>query len=297
MNNNMMNNQANNVPNTNQPPMQPTQPIPNNQPPMQPTQPMPNNQPPMQPTQPMPNNQPAMQPTQPMPNNQPPMMNNTTYGQPINNQSNNNSKFIIIGVAVVVLVAVVVGAIFLLGNKEDKKESETPSNTNTPADEEVNKASKVNFNGYQFEIPSDYVSTLNDTQLLVTDARQTWVLVFEISTGSYDVIKSRRTQLIPAFQSRGQTAKNLNVKTIDGVEFITLEVTSGGTNMVTGYTKLDSNHTIVVVGANINGTLNYSLLNNAVPIIKSATASSSHAISSDSMNQTEDILEKFGFAQ
>ncbi len=216
------------------------------------------------------NQQPTMnmyQQSQPMqqPLNQKNWQSNNTqnFNQPSQIKSGGNIKSIVIGVIVVAVI--VFGAIGItnLINKNINGGSGTETFSSSTYD--------VNFKGFKFKIPNNYVYEKDTDILLVSDEAGTWAAKFELGSGSYSQIKSNINLLQAQFQKLGFSSSAAVEKKLAGINFITLEISTGGTNAIAAITKANSMNFMGITLVNQNNEYDYSLLKTIAPIIKGAT--------------------------
>lgn len=232
-----------------------------------------------QPTQPMMNNQPMNQPVQQMGPVSP-------MGQPMmNNQPKKNNNGLIIAVVAIIAVVVIVCAVVL--TKDDSSDSSNNNNNGTSV---AVSTTKVKYNGYIFNVPSDYMYTISNDTLIVGD-NTTWQAEILVSNTSYDQIKANRTRL-NGFSSNGITYNNVQTKTYNGTEWITIEVNYNGKNMILAYTKVSASATFGVTVYNKNFVTDYSLLEKVSPIFKGVTyEGTSHSMALDGNISFDGITE------
>ena len=111
---------------------------------------------------------------------------------------------------------------------------------------------------------------LNDDQLMLGDEDDTWIAYLNIIDGSYNQVKNSKSTLQSYFQQNGFSATAAEVKTINGVECVTIELSNGVESAIAGYTKLNSMKVAYFVVANLNYTIDYDSLKKITPIISSA---------------------------
>lgn len=220
---------------------------------------------------------------QPMGQPVPPMGGYNPNMQGYNTQPQKSNGGVIIAVVAIIAVLVIGVTVFLVkGNSGDSSDEKSSTSTVAVA------TTKVKVGNYTFDVPSNYTYEISSGKLLVSDD-ENWILQIAIIDSSYSKIKANKHKF-EGMKESGFTMKNVNVKTYGGVEFINYELLSSNMNFVGGYAKTEDNKVAAVAAINKNYTIDFSLLEKAAPIIKSAKYnSSSHSINP---NQNFDISSK-----
>lgn len=187
-------------------------------------------------------------------------------GQPTMKEPKNNNKLIIIIVAVIALAAIIICAVFFM---KDDKETPKDDPKNTPPVEEVATTVKVKNDGFVFSIPEDYTYEISGGSLVVTD-EYNWAFQLEVLDGRYDTIKANRMNIKTNFAKAGYVATNPELKTVNGVEWITTEITMGGKTHVIAYSKASGTKVYGVEIITVKGTADYDVLNKVTGITKTA---------------------------
>ena len=123
--------------------------------------------------------------------------------------------------------------------------------------------------------------------MIISDIDKTWFAMFGSSQGSYSTLKLRKNELKNNLEKTGVTVLNVLIKTLGGVEYITIEGSNGGTNSLMAYTKLNSSYILSIVTFNSDNKFNYSVLEKMSSIVKSAVYTSSNNLPYNS------LIEKF----
>ncbi len=240
----------------------------------------------------------------------------------INTQQNGDSGkavriCVIIGIVVAILAAVsflvytIVSA--LNYNKNDNVQSSDVSSVNETS---VNKTSsntsaepvssvsntqksstyKVNYAGFKLYIPDDLIYELDSTKnaINIGDSLSTWVAQLSITKVSFQQLKQNKNNLSSYFTENlseyNAKVSNVTVETIDGVEFILVEMDIVGTHEILALTGLNSMYTAVLEIANENNDYDRDVLKNLTPILKSAEyEGESKSIESKGKLNTTDI--------
>lgn len=212
-------------------------------------------------------------------NNQNGMNSNPTQNYNFSNngrQGNNNILFIIIGVIVVVVIGVL--AYFAFGNKSGSASSNnTTNNSGTTIDSTPvasNSFYKVNYGGFTFSVPDNMQYFEGDGYLIISNRENTWEAGLQVLEGSFDVIKSKINQIGSIMSNQGYTVNNVQNKTYNGVNFITMEAVIEGTNQLFVYAKLNSMYFAGLNIINIDNEYDYDLLNDIASVVKNATYNS-----------------------
>lgn len=199
-----------------------------------------------------------------------------TYGNPINydypSQKVNVAKYVVfgmLGVFAIVVISVVVIAISVLndnlsGGNNNFDITQTGSSKSTY---------KVNFKGFSFNIPDNLSYEEESGVLLIGDEEGTWMTQIEIEEGSFTQLKANKSQLQTMMQQNGYTSSIAQEKTLGGVEFITMEISYSGQNVIVALTRANSMYFIGVTAMNLDNEFDYSLLETIAPIISSASYS------------------------
>ena len=211
---------------------------------------------------------------------QPVKSSQTSYSQNINQNKNNNIIYIIIGIAIVAFIAVILLVFVLLGRKNNGSNSIVdPGNNVNPGNPIVTPTPtnyyKVNYKDFTFKIPENMIYSINGEQLTLGDEDGKWMAYLNIVDGSFNQVKSNKSMLQNYFQQNGYSSTAAELKNVNGVEFITLELSNGGESVIAAYTKLNSMKVAYFVVFNQNYTIDYNLLKELAPIVSTAVYSDS----------------------
>ncbi len=188
-------------------------------------------------------------------------------------KSNNVGKYVGIAAGLVVVVALIllVQSLFFKG-----KDDNPNGGTNNPGlVQNPSNIYKVNFKGFTFSIPDNYVYEESGGTLIIGDEEGTWATLIELEEGSFAQLKTNKSQLHTMLQQFGYTASLAVEKKLAGVEFITMEISSGGENAIAAFAKANSMYFIGITAMNKNNEFDYKLLEKIAPILKSAKLNSS----------------------
>ena len=215
---------------------------------------------------------------------------NNNINQASNKSGGNNAVKICVIVIIVVAVLVALGfigyAVSKAINKKDKdKEIETPSisdsqeeSTGSLTQVSNNQVSsyKVSFGGFELSIPDNLMYQIvgANEAINVSDDLSTWVAQLSIQKLPFQQAKQKKNQLSSylAEYLASYEIKILNNKleTIDGVEFIIIEIEVAGTNEILAIAELNSMYCACLEVANENNDYDRDTLKNITPIIKTA---------------------------
>ena len=223
-----------------------------------------------------------------VPNNAQPNMNVAQNG---NNKSSGNTVkicvIIVIAIAIMIAVGFTVYAIISALNKNNSTtnldgqttQSATSGNSN-PVTQVANTQNtstyKVNFAGFKLYIPDDYIYQLaaEDKALNIGDANSSWVAQLTILQLPFQQLKQNRSvfaaNLVQNLAEYNPKASEATVETIDGVEFVLIELELAGNHEIVGLAQLNSMYTAILELANEDNEYNKELLKNITPIIKTA---------------------------
>ena len=189
--------------------------------------------------------------------------------QPVVQQpkANNSIKYIVIGVvAVVALFAAM--KIFGSNNNGGAGGGTGTEPTVVPA---VQSTYKVNFKGFRFEIPDNLIYKEDGSTLLVGDSDDTWLASFGVVSGDFNKVKANKEKLASIAQSHGMECKNIQVKTFEGVEYVSMECSKSGNSEIVAYAKINSMNCVAMDIFNKSYTIDYDLFKEVSPIVKSIT--------------------------
>lgn len=192
-------------------------------------------------------------------------------------QGNKNIIFIILGIIVVVVIGVL--SFLAFGNKSGNNSASSNTTNNgestvEPTPIASNSYYKVNYGGFTFSIPDNLQYYEEDGYLILANGEDTWEAGLQVLEGSFDVMKSKLNQIGSAMSNQGYTVNNVQNKTYNGVNFITMEAVIEGTNQLLVYAKLNSMYVTGLNIINIDNEYDYNTLNDIASVIKNATYNS-----------------------
>ena len=207
-----------------------------------------------------------------------PTMNQTSWTNGYNAQpikptpKNSNTKFIIIGIIVAVAI---LGAIVAINVFKINKSNNSGSNNSGSSIVNNNKTSyTVKFEDFTFKIPTNLIYETKSNSIIIGDEEDTWIAQIGIVEGSYSKLLANKTSFQSAYQSDGYTSSVAVEKTIDGMSFITLELSKSGNNFILGFTKANSMNIFVITAYDISNECNYKILETISGILRNAEHSS-----------------------
>lgn len=204
-------------------------------------------------------------------------------------------------VATIIVAAIILIVYFTVISKNQKNSSSKNSNTtnnsisntinnNTNSDSIDGKVTtvsnkkdssyKVNYQGFKFYIPDNliYEVDYDNDEIIFGDSELTWKSEFAIAANSsMQKIKQNQSELNTLLMQtyeglgiEGITISSATEETIGGVDYILLEASQNGTNMLMAYAELNSMNTAFFITYNENNDYDRSILNNISNIIKNA---------------------------
>lgn len=205
------------------------------------------------------------QPSMPQQSMQQPSWTSGYNAQPIKpTNKNSNAKFIIIGI---IIVAVIVGIIVAIGIFSGKKSNNSGTNSGGASTVNNNSVYTVKFKGFTFKIPTDLIYETQLDSIFLGNEADTWGVSIEVVEGSYSQMLSKKSLLQSTYQSSGYTASAAIERTINGMSFITLEVSKSGTNILMGLAKANSTNLFVIAIYTVNNEYDYKLLETVSSIL------------------------------
>lgn len=191
------------------------------------------------------------------------MMNNNMMNQPMMNNNmmtnkGNNKNSIVILLTVAICLVVAVGTFVILSGKdEDKKDNDVV----------VVNTKNVDYNGFQYSIPTDYTSYIDNNKLYI-EKQNDWEILFSVGTGYYE--QGNATLISENFKRNGLQVLNYSKKTYSGIEFMVFEVSYNNEIGIMAYAKASSNQIYAIAAVNNDNTASHKALEALAPILKSA---------------------------
>lgn len=229
-------------------------------------------------------------PTQQVSYNQQPRTNQGQYEQqPYQNQkSGNNTKIIVIAFVsiIIVLITIFIGCavVFIKNNKSqisnDSAENSVSGSETSESEKSTSKKTsstyKVNLGEFDVYIPDKltYKTNVGNDSLSIGDTSSTWNANFCIVKASYQKLKQNKSYIVSYFNeyisSYNGTVSEPKVEVIDGVEYMLVEISVGGENILIAYTELNSNYVALFQIANEDNDFDKDMLKDLSPIAKNA---------------------------
>lgn len=225
---------------------------------------------------------PATQPMQQQVVNQP-VMQQQQVGQSMQQQPKKSSNILLI-IMIIIIAALLILLVYLtVGvDKKDNSSNEPTTEENQPTEVAVN-TTTLSLGNYEFKVPTEYVYKYVSNRLQISD-NKTWVGSIQIINGNYNTIKIQKSLIKNNFQKAGYASNDPQIKTINGVEWIVVEINVNGKIHVVGYTKAGASEVFGIEVANTTGTADYNALEKVNTIIKSASSNGSTTNMSTSNN-------------
>ncbi len=236
--------------------------------------------------QPMPNNNafnatptanPFEQPTQMNQNpfDTPNQMNNMNYNIPnaTGNKNTNNIIMIVMGVVIVALIGVIL--YLTLGTKSTKatdKDTAKKENT-TPTQTEVKNTTTTTLGKYTVQIPNEYEIDSNGEEMqIVSDTKFMYLTIIENASLQQINVNYVKANL----ESENLTVLETNTKSYGGVNMVVFGIDNSGNKEFIVYAEIANKGILGAEIVNLEGTLDYNLLeNDFASIAKSAKYKSS----------------------
>ena len=219
--------------------------------------------------------------------------NNFNY-QPLNeNKKNGNMIVIIMGVVIVILLGIVA---FLALNTNKAQETKNPStnngNSQTTTPTNVRNTTQVVFNGYTFEVPSEYRYQMDTNALAFGNDNKVAYLYIEenMRLSQLDMLGTKAN-----LETLGATVSTPKKEQYDDVNMVVYEAELSGEKVLVAFADLGSNAVVQITIQNLSNEFDYDTLkNDAAPMVKSAkqqTASNSIA-KNDMFNHPKSFIQK-----
>ena len=203
--------------------------------------------------------------------------------QPMQQQPKKSSNILLI-IMIIIIAALLILLVYLtVGvDKKDNSSNEPTTEENQPTEVAVN-TTTLSLGNYSFKVPTEYVYKYVSNRLQISD-NKTWVGSIQIINGNYNTIKIQKSLIKNNFQKAGYASNDPQIKTINGVEWIVVEINVNGKIHVVGYTKAGASEVFGIEVANTTGTADYNALEKVNTIIKSASSNGSTTNMSTSNN-------------
>lgn len=226
---------------------------------------------------------------------------NQNYGSRYENNGGNIIKIcVIIIITTIILAAIGIGAYYIVSsmknnNNPSKKDTQvvdgntisgtmpTPLNNNDTPTQIANTPTtpntstyKVNLKGFKLYVPDDLIYKIDTTRdsIRIGDKLYTWVSSLDILDLPFQQMKINRsklsTSMMQTFASVNAIVSDATLENIDGVEFIVMELKTGGTNEILACAELNSMYSACLEIQTDNNDFDRNTLKNIAPIIKTA---------------------------
>lgn len=155
-------------------------------------------------------------------------------------------------------------------NLTSNENSNTIITSNVTVDELKNiNGNLVTFNGYIVEIPAGYLINSTTPTLQLISKNQRDLAVITIDESNYDMLKGSPKAIEDYVTEKGMVCNNIRISIYDGVEFTSVEINNNGKNMILGYAKIDNQHVLGIMLANVDYTIDYVQFNTFANVVKS----------------------------
>lgn len=294
-------------------PQQPAQPI-YEQPAQQPVyeQPVQEAQPVQQPVyeQPVQQAQPVQQPVYEQPVQQAQPVQQPTYEQPVSQaqpsqpakKENKTGMYIAIAIIVVAIIAGIVACVAMLTGPNKGQTPEpvigTETQSNTQQTQEVEKevpTYKVNYNGFEFKIPSDVTYEKTDKYIAFTNDDGEWLIVLETIEMPFANFERNKSKFADILSEQGYEVENVQEKDYNDKNIITMEVSANSANFLFCIAEADENNTFGAYLYDVDEIINYDIIDELTPIIKTAKykgATNNMSIENTTINS--DVVKELG---
>ena len=188
------------------------------------------------------------------------MINN--YNQP--SKSNKNLTIIIVAILLVIGIGV---ALFLILKPSDNGKN-TDNTGNSSSSNVSSNTKKVSFEGYAFEIPTDYECEIDGEILSCGDKKDTWYFGIQIISGDFNNLISNKDQLLSNIEAKGYSVKTFDQEEHNGLKCITMKVDGFGHKMLMAYVGISSSKVAVISTVNLYKDYDNNLFEEAMKVLK-----------------------------
>lgn len=233
-------------------------------------------------TQQVPNNttpvvNPFEQPTQMNQNpfDTPNQMNNMNYNIPnaTGNKNTNNIIMVIMGVVIVALIGVVLYLVLGSNSPKAVEKDKTKKEDTTPTQTEVKNTTTATLGKYTVQIPNEYeIDSDGEEMQIMTDTKYMYLTTIENAS-----LQQINVNYVKAnIENENLTVLETNTKSYGGVNMIVFGIDDSGNKEFIVYAEIANKGILGAEIANLEGTLDYSLLeDDLASIAKSAKYKSS----------------------
>ncbi len=169
--------------------------------------------------------------------------------------------------------------VFATGCEFGKKEEATNNtNSNTTVEQNQNTVAsagyRVSFGGFTFNLPEGMEYEISEDELAIADENATWVAMIGIIDGSFNQIKNNVGEVQALLQQQGmQVDKPAEIKTLGGKEYVTVDMSSAGNNIIGAYAGLNEAKAAWIIIYNSNNSFDYTALSALASVLSSASYS------------------------
>ena len=229
------------------------------------------------------------------PMNQQPMVNNV-YQQPqMAPQKNGSNKKAIAVIAAVVVCALVAGIVtFSLLNKKSNGNNYYDEPTSSTVS--TNTSDGVTYKGFTFEKLSEYEYQVTSDALVIGNNNVAFAL--NVLGADYSQVVASKNEIVQEMQDEGYAISNVQEKTENGRNFITMEGVSNGRTVIIGITKASSGMVFLTAIAVPGYTADYSKLSTLTEILDKASytgGDDTYASALPTEYEIDDLVESIEF--
>ena len=180
-----------------------------------------------------------------------------------NDYSNKKSKlkYIVVGFGALLIVAVALVCVKFIPSKD------TEVNPSEPV-ENIVTYNKLSFKNFVFSIPDKYVFSTSGDVLSISDYDGNIGMQIEISSGDYSKLVSKKDELSKSLEKKGYVSTKADTRSEDGVEYLTMEVSASGQNILLAVTKGNSSNYFTISLFNKSNNIDYELLEEVTKFLK-----------------------------
>ena len=221
-------------------------------------------------------NQQQVPPVQPINNNvyqqpisDPSSINNTQNLQQSSKPQSNTTKMII-GIVIGLVAAIVVGFItyaLLTKKANNEKDYENPA-ADTISN---NGADTIKYKNFKFKKLNGYTYKVGTESLLV--GNNDVIYSIGVYEAEYSKIKNSKEELMQEINNQGYIIENLQVKTVNNKELITMEASANNRSIIMTITKATTGITFMAAAAVPTYVIDYTTLDGLVEVLNNTSYS------------------------
>lgn len=213
----------------------------------------------------------------------------------VKKSTNNGFKYVFLASFFIILL----GFLFLMFNftryakyNVESKVSGSSSDSSENVSKTSNSLYKVKFEGFTLGIPDSLTYEEESGIIYVGDSNDSWSAGLEIKEGSYSSLLSKKSQFPTILSQGGYECHNILEKEVNGVKFLTIQISRSGINSILAFTKLNSTYVMGLTICNRDNTYDYSVLGDISNVVLNTKVDSvSNSITTDSKIDTNSIEE------